>query len=99
MTTSTNGMKHWSESYEMRAPGSHLLVKTQEATARILADGMEAGRIIIPTHEEVWPILAARAAGPDAFIHAKYAEFLSGDSGRPGLSPELIAQLAAAKAI
>lgn len=95
MTTSVEGMKHFSENYTMRAPGSHLLVKTQEDTARVLADGMEAGRILIPTHEELWPITERLGQGPDAFIRAKHAEFLSGDSGRPGMSPELIAQLKA----
>lgn len=83
MTASNQGMKHWSENYTMRAPGSHLTVKSQAETACILADGIEAGRIVIPTHEEVWDTLKQRALDYDAFIHAKLAEFLAGDSGRP----------------
>ena len=89
MTTSVQGMKHWSEEYEMRAPGGHLWVKSQAETARILADGMEAGRIVIPTDEAVWETLARLGPDPDAFIHAKLAEFAAGDSGRPQISDEV----------
>ena len=95
MTTSVHGMTHFSEDYTMRAPGSHLLVQTQERVATTLADGIAAGRILIPTHEELWPIYERLGQGPDAFIHAKHAEFAAGDSGRPGMSPELIEQLKA----
>lgn len=83
MTTSVQGMKHWSADYAMRAPGSHLWVKSQAETARILADGIEAGRIVIPTDEAVWETLTARGPDYDAFIHTKLAEFAAGDSGKP----------------
>lgn len=94
MTTSVQGMKHWSENYTMRAPGSHLFVKSQEETARILADGMRDGRIIIPTHDELWETLSQRAASPDAYIRAKHAEFEAGDSGRPGMPEALLREIA-----
>jgi NAD(P)-dependent dehydrogenase (short-subunit alcohol dehydrogenase family) len=84
MTTSTTGMKPWSENVEMRGPGSHLDVRSQEHAAKVLADGMCAGRIIIPTHEEGWAIIQQRAASPDNFIRAKIDEFARGVSGRPG---------------
>ncbi len=90
MTTSVQGMKHWSEDYTMRAPGSHLTVKSQAETATILADGMEAGRIVIPTHEEVWETLVQRAPSYDAYIHAKLAEFAAGDSGKPQVPEEFL---------
>ena len=90
MTTSVQGMKHYTENYPMRAPGSHLTVKSQEETARILADGMEDGRIIIPTHEELWATLRKRAESPDAFIRTKNAEFEAGDSGRPQVPEEML---------
>lgn len=90
MTTSVQGMKHYSENYTMRAPGSHLTVISQEETARILADGLQAGRIIIPTHEEVWDTLARRAPDYDAHIHAKLAEFAAGDSGKPQVPEEFL---------
>ena len=91
MTTSTQGMTHYSQDYAMRAPGSHLTVKSQAETARILADGMEAGRIIIPTHAEVWETLQTRAASTDGWIHTKAAEFAAGDSGKPQVPPEFLA--------
>jgi NAD(P)-dependent dehydrogenase (short-subunit alcohol dehydrogenase family) len=90
MTTSNLGMKHYSEDYTMRAPGSHLTVKAAAEAARILADGMEAGRIVIPTHDEVWATLQARGPDYDAFIHAKLAEFAAGDSGRPQVPEEFL---------
>lgn len=90
MTTSVNGMKHYSTDYIMRAPGSHLVLKSQEEAARILADGMRDGRIIIPTHDEVWETLKRRAASPDEFIRNKNAEFEAGDSGRPQVPEEFL---------
>jgi NAD(P)-dependent dehydrogenase (short-subunit alcohol dehydrogenase family) len=93
MTTSPDAMRHFGEDYTMRAPGSHLFVKSQQETASILSDAMAAGRIIVPTHDEVWEALAARAADPDAFIAAKNAEYLAGDFGKPGITPDVIASI------
>jgi NAD(P)-dependent dehydrogenase (short-subunit alcohol dehydrogenase family) len=92
MTTSIHGMEHFSKDYIMRAPGSELTVKSQEETAKILADGMRDGRIIIPTHDEVWSTLSELAASPDAFIRKKNAEFESGDSGKPQVPEEFLRQ-------
>jgi NAD(P)-dependent dehydrogenase (short-subunit alcohol dehydrogenase family) len=92
MTTSMQGMKHFSTDYLMRAPGSHLVVKSQQETAQILADGMRDGRIIIPTHEEVWDTLKQRAASPDAFVRSKNEEFEAGDSGRPQVPQAFLQQ-------
>ena len=83
MTTSTLGMKPWSENVIMRGPGSHLEVRSQEHAAKVLADGMCAGRIIIPTHEAGWDILQRHAASPDAFVQEKIDEFARGVSGLP----------------
>ena len=83
MTTSANTMKTFSENVPMRGPGKHLWVKGQEEVAVILADGMEAGRILIPTHEEVRETLLEWAASPDDFIRARIAEFATGDIGQP----------------
>ncbi|GGN62259.1 hypothetical protein GCM10011349_45760 [Novosphingobium indicum] len=90
MTSSPDAMKHFSENYTMRAPGSHLWVKSQQETAKILSDAMEQGRIIIPTHEEVWKTLPGVAADPDAFIAKKHAEFLGGDNGKPSITQTVI---------
>jgi NAD(P)-dependent dehydrogenase (short-subunit alcohol dehydrogenase family) len=89
MTTSVLGMKEYSTDYVMRGPGTHLVLKSQEDAARILADGMRDGRVIIPTHEEVWETMA-KAADPDAFIRAKIAELQAGDTGRPQVPPEFL---------
>jgi NAD(P)-dependent dehydrogenase (short-subunit alcohol dehydrogenase family) len=84
MTTSTQGMKPWSENVIMRGPGSLLDVRSQEHAATVLADGMCAGRIVIPTHEEAWEIIQRRAASPDSFVRGKIDEFAAGKSGLPG---------------
>jgi len=84
MTTATQGMKPWSENVIMRGPGSHLEVRSQEHAAEVLADGMCAGRIIIPTHEAGWDIMQRHAASPDNFIREKIEEFARGVSGLPG---------------
>jgi NAD(P)-dependent dehydrogenase (short-subunit alcohol dehydrogenase family) len=84
MTTSTVGMKPWSDNVVHRGPGRHLSVKSQEHAAKILAEGMLAGRIIIPTHEEGLEIVGRRGANPDGFVESKLKEFASGDPGLPG---------------
>jgi NAD(P)-dependent dehydrogenase (short-subunit alcohol dehydrogenase family) len=90
MTSSTSGMQHFTENYDMRAPGSQMWVKSQQETARILSDGVEAGRIIIPTHVELWGILSERTSNPDAFIAKKHAEYLGGDLGKPSITQDVI---------
>ncbi len=82
-TTVMDSMKTWSSNVVMRGPGSDLSIKTVEQVATTLADGMRDGRILIPTHEEVWPTLQQHAANPDAFIQNKIDEFASGNDGRP----------------
>ena len=84
MTTSTQGMKPWSDNVIMRGPGKHLMVKSQEEVAKILADGMCAGRVIIPTHEDGWEIVKRRGAAPNDFIREKMEEFARAESGLPG---------------
>jgi hypothetical protein len=67
----------------MRGPGSHLEVRSQEHAAKVLADGMCAGHIIIPTHEAGWDLMRRHAASPDNFIREKIEEFARGASGLP----------------
>lgn len=81
------GMKIWSAGVEMRGPGSGLGIKSTADVARTLADGMRDGRIIIPTHEEAWDILARHGADPDGFIRSRIDAFARGDFGRPSLPP------------
>ena len=87
MTSVMDSMKTWSANAVMRGPGSQLDVKTVENVAATLADGMRDGRVIIPTHEEVWETLREHWASPDAFIQKKIDEFSRGDHGRPALKP------------
>jgi len=87
MTGVMDSMKTWSANVVMRGPGSNLDIKRVEEVATTLADGMRDGRIIIPTHEEVWESLREHWASPDAFIKKKIDEFAAGDHGRPSLKP------------
>lgn len=83
MTGVMQGMKTWSENVAMRGPGAQFTLMTAEQAATVLADGMCAGRIVIPTHEAVWETLREHAAAPDRFIHDKIAQFAAGDLGLP----------------
>ncbi len=93
MTTSTNTMRHFSEDYAMRAPGSYLTLKSQQETAHILAEGMCAGQIMISTHWEGFETMKELAASPDTFIRKKIGEFESGDSGKPIVTQAVIDSL------
>jgi NAD(P)-dependent dehydrogenase (short-subunit alcohol dehydrogenase family) len=84
MTTSTVGMKPWSENVVMRGPGRHFPVRSAEHAATALADGMSAGRVVIPTHEDGLDVVRRRGAAPDDFIREKIEEFAAGNSGLPG---------------
>ena len=83
-TTSVNTMKIWSDKVVMRGPGSDLEVKSQEEVAGILADGMCAGRILIPTHPKGFETVREHAASPDDFVRKTASEFANGRSGLPG---------------
>lgn len=93
MTTSNRGMENFSDNYVMHGPGSELAIKSQAETARILAEGIAAGRIVILTHEEGWETIARHAAAPDEFLRARIAEFDAGDHGRPRPTPDQLAEL------
>ena len=82
-TNVIGAMKNWSPNTPMRGPGRELRIITAQEAARILADGMIAGRVIIPTDAAVWEILRRHAADPDAFVAEKIAAFEAGDMGMP----------------
>jgi NAD(P)-dependent dehydrogenase (short-subunit alcohol dehydrogenase family) len=90
MTTAAQGLKIFGNDESLRAPGSHMFVKSQQETARILSDAMEAGQVIIPTHDELWPLYQEHAENPDAFLAMKHKQFLDGDNGRPGITQDVI---------
>lgn len=83
MTGVSQGIKSWSEGAVMNGPGSQFGLLTAEAAAVILADGMAAGRIFIPTHEDVIELMQQRATSPDEFILQKIDELGRGDYGLP----------------
>ncbi|HKA14859.1 MAG TPA: SDR family oxidoreductase [Myxococcota bacterium] len=88
-TRVAEGMKSWSADAVMRGPGSQFRLLTPEEVAKTLADGMRDGRVVIPTHDEVFDVMREHAASPDRFIHAKLAAFARGDTGLPVLeAPE-----------
>lgn len=82
-------MKTFGEDVEFRGPGSEYDLLTSAQAARALADGMAAGRIVIPSDDSVAPTVAAHGADPDAFIRDRIAIFASGDVGQPKISAEL----------
>jgi NAD(P)-dependent dehydrogenase (short-subunit alcohol dehydrogenase family) len=85
-TNVMNSMKTWSKDVAFRGPGSQYEVITAEEAAVILADGMATGRVVIPTHPEVWDVIRRHADSPDAFIQSKIDEFARGDYGKPSSS-------------
>ena len=91
LTGVADAMKSWTAGLELVGPGSHLELKTAEEVAVTLADGMEAGRIIIPSDAAVWETMARHWADPDAFIRTKIAELAGGDNGKPRIPPHLLA--------
>jgi hypothetical protein len=87
MTSVAEGMKIWSANVKMRGPGSALEIKRVEDAAIALADGMEAGRILIPTDEAAMETLARFGADPDGFVRGKIEEAVRGDFGLPTRLP------------
>ena len=99
MTNVLDGMKTWTEGLEMRGPGSDLDLTTVDDVARTLADGMEAGKILIPTHDEAWATMARHAADPDGFIRDKISEIEAGDYGKPRIPEAMLAAMKGPKCL
>lgn len=87
LTGVMGAMKTWSKNVAMRGVGRQYRLMQPDEAATILADGVENGRVLIPTHEEVLGDLQRWAASPDGFIQAKIDAFAAGDDGRPGTAP------------
>lgn len=83
MTGVMQGMKSWSENTVMSGPGQQFALITAEQSAVILADGMRDGRILIPTDEKVWEVMAHHGVSPDQFIRDRLEAFAQGDMGLP----------------
>ena len=84
MTSVMDSMKSFGTDVPMRGPGSALRLMGPAEVATILADGMEAGRILIPTHTEAFGKLESLGADPDGFVREKAAQFERGEFGLPG---------------
>ncbi|MBB4858624.1 NAD(P)-dependent dehydrogenase (short-subunit alcohol dehydrogenase family) [Novosphingobium chloroacetimidivorans] len=87
MTEIANSMTVWTHDCPVRGPGAELDLLWPDAAARVLADGMEAHRILIPSDEKVWNTLERWARSPDDFIRSKIDEFARGDPGIPSFTP------------
>ena len=92
MTGVMESMTSWTPDCPMRGPGAELELKLPQEVATTLSDGMQDGRILIPSDERVWDILARWAQSPDDFLRGKIADFARGDVGRPQV-PEAIMRM------
>ncbi len=90
MTGVMDTCTQWTEGCELRAPGKETTLMLPEDVARVLADGMSDGRILIPSDPVVFEIVQRWAADPDAFIRSKIAEFAAGERGNPTVPEELL---------
>ena len=93
MTEVMDSCTQWTEGCELRAPGKETTLMLPGAVAAVLADGMAAGRILIPSDPVVWDIVQRWAADPDGFIRSKIAEFAAGDRGNPQVPDAIRAML------
>lgn len=93
MTGVLDTMTSWTPDCPMRGPGSETSLLLPEDVARTLSDGMRDGAVLIPSDPVAFDIVRHWAAGQDAFIAGKIADFAAGDSGRPGISAEAMAAM------
>ncbi len=83
MTQVTKSMRVFTDDLPMCGPGEQFELMSAGQAATVLADGMEAGRIMIATHDNVWETVARHAAAPDQFIREKIDAFARGEMGLP----------------
>lgn len=83
-------MSIWTPGAELRGPGAETTLMLPEDVAARLADGMEAGQILIPSDDVAWDIVKRYAASPDEFIRAKIKEFDRGNFGKPAVPEEIL---------
>lgn len=90
MTGVMESMTSWTEDCKLRAPGTETTLLLPEEVARVLADGMRDGKVLIPSDPVAFDIVQRWAAGPDDFIRSKISEFEAGDTGSPKIPPEIL---------
>jgi NAD(P)-dependent dehydrogenase (short-subunit alcohol dehydrogenase family) len=96
MTTITESMTSWTEDCPMRGPGSETTLLMPQELAAVLADGMEAGQIMIPSDPVAFQTIKRWAEDPDLFIRQKIDEFAAGERGNPAI-PDAITKMIGAK--
>ncbi len=94
MTGVMDSMTSWTQDCPLRGPGKETTLLTPEHVAAVLADGMEQGKILIPSDPVAFEIVQRWAADPDGFIRAKISEFANGERGNPVI-PDAIRQMLA----
>ena len=67
----------------MQGSGSHYVVKQPDEAARVLADGMEEGLVMVLSDDRIWDDVLRHAMDPDRIIAEKISAFASGDLGVP----------------
>ena len=85
ITGVSEGMTTWSEDVAMRGPGEEFELMTAEQAAAILADGMEAEKVLIPAHPQALEAMRRHAREPDSFLQEKIAAFARGEMGLPAV--------------
>lgn len=97
MTQVMDSCTEWTPGCELRAPGKETTLMLPEEVARVLADGMASGKVLIPSDPVVFAIVRRWAEDPDAFIRAKIAEFAHGERGKPQIPDTIKALMAGAR--
>lgn len=97
MTAISDSMTSWSDDCPMRGPGKETRLLMPQELATVLADGMEAGKILIPSDPVAFDIVKRWAADPDKFIRVKIAEFAGGDAGNPAIPEAIKAMMGGAR--
>jgi NAD(P)-dependent dehydrogenase (short-subunit alcohol dehydrogenase family) len=97
MTGVMDSMTSWTDDCPMRGPGAETTLVLPEDVARVLANGMRDGRILIPSDPVGLDTVRRWADDPDGFIRGKIAEFAAGDRGNPAVPDAIRAIIGSAR--
>jgi NAD(P)-dependent dehydrogenase (short-subunit alcohol dehydrogenase family) len=95
MTGVMDSMTSWTDDCKLRGPGAETTLLLPEEVARVLADGMRDGKVLIPSDPVAFDIVQRWAAGPDDFTRSKISQFAAGDAGSPKIPPEIVKMMGA----
>jgi len=85
VTSIAHNLKNWSPNSPMQGPGAHYTFRQPEEVGPLLADAMEAGKVMVATHEAMWEDYRRHAEDPNGFVANKIAEFARGEIGIPAM--------------